>query len=163
MTRVEIILIIMFIIIQGEILWNRYKPIIKIKRKAKKEEVIKSLVAKQKEDDLIVEKDKDITTIDEYIKYIKEILDNYSRSRSKRISLRTRQDLLLKTINMIPIAARYINLNFYYNLDDSEWYKLTDRDMMMLLETAYNDYTHENLDSLNSIFTAALRLRDDKR
>ena len=34
---------------------------------------------------------------------------------------------------------------------------------MMLLESAYNDYTHENLDSLNSIFTAALRLRDDKR
>ena len=70
---------------------------------------------------------------------------------------------LLKTIDIIPVASRHINLNYYYNLEDKEWYKLTDRDMMMLLESAYNDYTHENLDSLNSIFTAALRLRDDKR
>ena len=71
--------------------------------------------------------------------------------------------ILLKTIDIIPVASRHINLNYYYNLEDKEWYKLTDRDMMMLLESAYNDYTHENLDSLNSIFTAALRLRDDKR
>ena len=82
---------------------------------------------------------------------------------NKKIALRTRQELLLKTIDIIPVASRHINLNYYYNLEDKEWYKLTDRDMMMLLESAYNDYTHENLDSLNSIFTAALRLRDDKR
>ena len=35
--------------------------------------------------------------------------------------------------------------------------------MVMILESAYNDYTHDNLDSLNSIITAILRLRDDKR
>ena len=101
--------------------------------------------------------------IDEYVNYIKQTLENYNNSRSKKIALRTRQELLLKTIDIIPVASRHINLNYYYNLEDKEWYKLTDRDMMMLLESAYNDYTHENLDSLNSIFTAALRLRDDKR
>ena len=101
--------------------------------------------------------------IDEYVNYIKQMLENYNNSRNKKIALRTRQELLLKTIDIIPVASRHINLNYYYNLEDKEWYKLTDRDMMMLLESAYNDYTHENLDSLNSIFTAALRLRDDKR
>ena len=163
MKDTNIILIVMFIIIQGEILWNRYKPVIKRRQKTRKEEVIKSLAERQKEDEIIVEKDKDIKMIDEYVNYIKQTLENYNNSRSKKIALRTRQELLLKTIDIIPVASRHINLNYYYNLEDKEWYKLTDRDMMMLLESAYNDYTHENLDSLNSIFTAALRLRDDKR
>ena len=163
MKDTNIILIVMFIIIQGEILWNRYKPVIKRRQKTRKEEIIKSLAERQKEDELVVEKDKDITMIDEYIAYIKLFLDNYNSSRSKRISLKKRQDLLIKTFNILPVVSRHIDLNYYYNLDDKEWYKLTDRDMIMLLESAYNDYTHENLESLNSIFTAALRLRDDKR
>ena len=94
---------------------------------------------------------------------LKEVLDSYNKSRSKKVALRTRQELLIRTINIIPVASRHIDLNYYYNLEDKEWYSLTDRDMFMLLESASNDYTHDNLDSLNSIFTAALRLRDDKR
>jgi hypothetical protein len=163
MNRTEIILLIMFIIIQAEILWNRYKPVYKSVKKHRKDEVLKSLIAKQKEDALVIEKDQDITMIDNYMEYIKVFIENYNSSRSKRIALKSRQELLIKTVDILPIVARHIDLNYYYNLDDKEWYKLTDRDMIMLLETAYNDYTHENLDSLNSIITAALRLRDDKR
>lgn len=163
MSKADIIIIILFVIVHVELLLEKYKRVFKKFRKNKKAEIIKSLATRQKEDELVVEKDKDITMIDEYVNYIKQILENYNNSRSKKIALRTRQELLLKTIDIIPVASRHINLNYYYNLEDKEWYKLTDRDMMMLLESAYNDYTHENLDSLNSIFTAALRLRDDKR
>lgn len=163
MSKADIIIIILFVIVHVELLLEKYKRVFKKFRKNKKAEIIKSLATRQKEDELVVEKDKDITMIDEYVNYIKQTLENYNNSRSKKIALRTRQELLLKTIDIIPVASRHINLNYYYNLEDKEWYKLTDRDMMMLLESAYNDYTHENLDSLNSIFTAALRLRDDKR
>lgn len=163
MSKADIIIIILFVIVHVELLLEKYKRVFKKFRKNKKAEIIKSLATRQKEDELVVEKDKDITMIDEYVNYIKQILENYNNSRSKKIALRTRQELLLKTIDIIPVASRHINLNYYYNLEDKEWYKLTDRDMMMLLESAYNDYTHENIDSLNSIFTAALRLRDDKR
>ena len=163
MSKADIIIIILFVIVHIELLLEKYKRVFKKFRKNKKAEIIKSLAIRQKEDELVVEKDKDITMIDEYVNYIKQTLENYNNSRSKKIALRTRQELLLKTIDIIPVASRHINLNYYYNLEDKEWYKLTDRDMMMLLESAYNDYTHENLDSLNSIFTAALRLRDDKR
>lgn len=163
MSKADIIIIILFMIVHVELLLEKYKRVFKKFRKNKKAEIIKSLAIRQKEDELVVEKDKDITMIDEYVNYIKQTLENYNNSRSKKIALRTRQELLLKTIDIIPVASRHINLNYYYNLEDKEWYKLTDRDMMMLLESAYNDYTHENLDSLNSIFTAALRLRDDKR
>ena len=163
MSKADIIIIILFVIVHVELLLEKYKRVFKKFRKNKKDEIIKSLAIRQKEDELVVEKDKDITMIDEYVNYIKQTLENYNNSRSKKIALRTRQELLLKTIDIIPVASRHINLNYYYNLEDKEWYKLTDRDMMMLLESAYNDYTHENLDSLNSIFTAALRLRDDKR
>ena len=163
MSKADIIIIILFVIVHVELLLEKYKRVFKKFRKNKKAEIIKSLAIRQKEDELVVEKDKDITMIDEYVNYIKQTLENYNNSRSKKIALRTRQELLLKIIDIIPVASRHINLNYYYNLEDKEWYKLTDRDMMMLLESAYNDYTHENLDSLNSIFTAALRLRDDKR
>ena len=163
MSKADIIIIILFVIVHVELLLEKYKRVFKKFRKNKKAEIIKSLAIRQKEDELVVEKDKDITMIDEYVNYIKQLLENYNNSRNKKIALRTRQELLLKTIDIIPVASRHINLNYYYNLEDKEWYKLTDRDMMMLLESAYNDYTHENLDSLNSIFTAALRLRDDKR
>ena len=163
MSKADIIIIILFVIVHVELLLEKYKRVFKKFRKNKKAEIIKSLATRQKEDELVVEKDKDITMIDEYVNYIKQMLENYNNSRNKKIALRTRQELLLKTIDIIPVASRHINLNYYYNLEDKEWYKLTYRDMMMLLESAYNDYTHENLDSLNSIFTAALRLRDDKR
>ena len=163
MSKADITIIILFVIVHVELLLEKYKRVFKKFRKNKKAEIIKSLAIRQKEDELVVEKDKDITMIDEYVNYIKQMLENYNNSRNKKIALRTRQELLLKTIDIIPVASRHINLNYYYNLEDKEWYKLTDRDMMMLLESAYNDYTHENLDSLNSIFTAALRLRDDKR
>lgn len=163
MSKSDIIVIALFIIVHIELIFEKYKHNFKKFRKTRKEEILKSLATKQKEDALVVEKDKDITMIDDYVEYVKSVLDSYNKSRSKKVALRTRQELLIRTINIIPVASRHIDLNYYYNLEDKEWYSLTDRDMFMLLESAYNDYTHDNLDSLNSIFTAALRLRDDKR
>ena len=72
--------------------------------------------------------------IDEYVNYIKQLLENYNNSRNKKIALRTRQELLLKTIDIIPVASRHINLNYYYNLEDKEWYKLTDKETLMLYQ-----------------------------
>jgi len=157
------LLLVIFIILEGQLLWYRYKPLYEKNKKVKGDEILKSLANKQKEDALIVERDKDIVSLDEYISYIKDFLQKYHRSRNKKISYRTRQDLLLTTIKVLPVISKHIQLNYYYNLDDKEWYKLTDKDMISLLETAYNDYTHDNLDSLNTIISAALRLRDDKR
>lgn len=159
----DIMLLIMFLIVEGQLLWYRYKPLYLNFKKSKDNDIIKNLANRQKEEDLVVEKDKDITDIDEYINYVKSFIDSYHKSRSKKISYRTRQDLLFKTIQILPVVSKHITLNYYYNLEDKEWYKLTDRDMVMILESAYNDYTHDNLDSLNSIITAVLRLRDDKR
>lgn len=157
------LLLVIFIILEGQLLWYRYKPLYEKNKKVKGDEILKSLANKQKEDALIVERDKDIVSLDEYINYIKDFLQKYHKSRNKKISYRTRQDLLLATIKVFPVISKHIQLNYYYNLDDKEWYKLTDKDMIGLLETAYNDYTHDNLDSLNTIISAALRLRDDKR
>ena len=134
MSKADIIIIILFVIVHVELLLEKYKRVFKKFRKNKKAEIIKSLATRQKEDELVVEKDKDITMIDEYVNYIKQMLENYNNSRNKKIALRTRQELLLKTIDIIPVASRHINLNYYYNLEDKEWYKLTDRDMMMLYE-----------------------------
>lgn len=157
------LLIIFFIIIQIELFCTILKPKVKLFNKKKREEAVKVLMNKKMEDDLVLEKDKDINDIDIYIAFIKTVLDNYNNSRSKKISYRTRQTLLIETFKILPTISKYITLDYYYNLDDKEWYNLTDRDMMMLLESSYNDYTHDNLDSLNSIITAVLRLRDDRR
>ena len=158
-----LISVLCFIIIEVQLFFYYKYPIIKKKRKIKQTDVVNTLATKKMEDDLILEKDKDITLIDNYMKMIQDFLFNYNKSRSKKIAYRTRQTLLIETIKLIPVFSKYITLNYYYNLDDKEWAELTDRDMVLLLETAYNDFTHDNLDSINSVITAVLRLRDDKR
>lgn len=137
----------------------------KIKRRIKFKEpnVINTIANKKLEDDLVIEKDRDLVLIDEYINFIKNILDKYNNSRNKRIAYRTRQEINFETFKIVPIVNKYITLAYYYNLDDKDWYQLTDTELMKMLEAAYNDYTHDNLDSLNSIISVALRLRDDKR
>ena len=83
MSKADIIIIILFVIVHVELLLEKYKRVFKKFRKNKKAEIIKSLAIRQKEDELVVEKDKDITMIDEYVNYIKQTLENYNNSRSK--------------------------------------------------------------------------------
>lgn len=162
MKLTDVALIVMFIIVHIELILYKHSDIFKRFKRNKKEVIIKSLSTKQREDELVLEKDKDLTSLDEYTKYIKTIIDDYNKSRSKRISLKTRKEALLETFKIVPIASKYITLNYYYNLEDKE-FNLNDKELMTMLETAYNDYNHDNLDSLNSIFTVVLRLRDEKK
>ncbi len=157
------IVIALFVIAEVQLIWYRYKPLYLKAKKDRQEDVVKKLVNKKMEDDLVLEKDKDITDIDKYMEYIKSIIDSYNSSRSKRISYRTRQELLLETIKILPTVAKYISLEYYYNLDDKEWYKLTDKDMILALEEVNRNYSHDNLECLNTAISASLRLRDDKR
>ena len=64
MSKADIIIIILFVIVHVELLLEKYKRVFKKFRKNKKAEIIKSLATRQKEDELVVEKDKDITMID---------------------------------------------------------------------------------------------------
>ena len=68
MSKADIIIIILFVIVHVELLLEKYKRVFKKFRKNKKAEIIKSLATRQKEDELVVEKDKDITMIDDIIK-----------------------------------------------------------------------------------------------
>lgn len=94
---------------------------------------------------------------------IKNVLSDYNTSRRKDISLRTKQNLLYETFKVEPTISKYITLDYYYDLDDSEFTSLSDKDLMKMLESSYNDYTHDNLNSLNTIISVVLRLRDDKK
>ena len=159
----NLLIIILFILAETQLLWYRYKPLYKILKKNKKDNVTKTLADKQKQDDIILERDKDLGAIDKYVEYIATVISRFNKSRNKIIAYRIRQELLIKTIHIIPIASKYITVKCYYNLEDKEWCKLTDKDLMLALESSYNAYTHENLQSLDDIFSIAIRLRDDRK
>ena len=160
--KVEIVIIILFIIIETQVLWNRYKPFCKTYTKAKSDDALKSLINKQKEEDLILEKEHDLILIDYYIESIHAFITKYHRNRSKRISYNSRQELLYRTISIIPIISKYIPLEFPDN-DNNEFYNLNDQELLINLENYYNDYTHDNLSCLQKIILIVIRIRDDKK
>ena len=133
----------------------------KSNRKIKKEvSAVTSLAEKKIKDDLDLERDKDLVLIDEYMSYISEVINKFNTSRSKKVSLNTRQILLNKTVQMISIFDKYITIDFYYDPYDSTFNNLTDRELMELLESVYNDFTHNNLECFNNILSLVIRLRD---
>ena len=133
----------------------------KSNRKIKKEvSAVTSLAEKKIKDDLDLERDKDLVLIDEYMSYISEVINKFNTSRSKKVSLNTRQILLSKTIQMIFIFDKYITIDFYYDPYDPTFKNLTDRELMELLESVYNDFTHNNLECFNNILSLVIRLRD---
>ena len=137
--------------------------LLKSKKKVaiEKKTVTDTLMTKKIEDDLVIEKDRDLVLIDSYIEFIRKFIDDYNQSRPKKLTYRQRQTLNHETFKVLPTVSKYVDLDFYYDLDDKEFTSLTDKELMLMLESSYNDYTHDNLDSLNTIVNVSLRLRDD--
>ena len=134
----------------------------KVSKKIKEErEFATTMQEKKLKDDIDLEKDRDLVLIDDYMKDVKDILDRYNNSRSKKIAYTTRQKLLYATITMIPVFNKYIIIDFYYDPDDSYLKNMSDRDLMKMLESSYNDFTHDNLEGFNSILSIVLKLRDN--
>ena len=157
-----LIIIVLFIIIEAQVLWNRYKPFCKTYTKSKSDDALKSLITKQKEEDLVLEKEHDLILIDSYIETVHEFIIKYHRNRSKRIAYSSRQELLYKTISIIPIVSKYISLEFP-DKDNNEFYNLKDEELLINLGNYYNDYTHDNLSCLQKIILIVIRIRDDKK
>ena len=68
---------------------------IKSKMKIRKEvAAVTSLTEKKLKDDMSLEKDKDFVIIDDYMKYLKEVMEKYDKSRSKKVAYATRQNLI---------------------------------------------------------------------
>ena len=144
------------------LLQNKLKEY-KVKKNIKKEvEVVTTLTEKKMKDDIDLEKDKDLVAFDEYMKYIKSVIDRYNNSRNKKIAFRTKQELLGRTVEILPLFNKYIDIDFFYDLDDPTYKGVTERDLMMMLESIYNDFTHNNLESFNNIVSVVMRLRDMK-
>ena len=136
---------------------------IRTKMKIKKEvAAVTSLTEKKMKDDLDLERDKDFVSIDEYMKYLKDVIEKFDKSRSKKIAYNTRQRLLNETIQIIPVFDKYIGIDYFYDPEDTTFKNMSDRELMELLESIYNDFTHDNLESFNSIISVVLRLRDGK-
>lgn len=156
---------ILMIIMEVELLFLIVVQFLKMKKtykkvKLEKQSVVDTLTSKKIEDDLVIEKDKDLVLIDTFMEYIKSFIEDYHRT--KKLTYRKRQDINYETFKIVATISKYITLDYYYDLDDEEFTKLSDKELMKVLETSYNDYTHDNLESLNRIITIALRLRDDK-
>ena len=159
----NILILILFIIVESQLLWYRYKPLYKILKTRKKEDITKTLANKQREDDLLLEKDRDLSAIDNYMEYIDFIIHRYNTSRNKKIARLTRVCLLHSTVKILPTISKYIQFDGLNRLDDKGFNSLSERDLMMSLESAYNDYSHENLECLNEIISIAIRLRDEQK
>ena len=151
-----ILLLVLYLILEKK-LHNH-----KINKKLKEErEFTTTLQEKKLKDDIDLEKDRDLVLINDYMKDIKDILDKYNNSRSKKIAYATRQKLLYTTITMIPIFNKYIIIDFYYDPEDSYLKNMSDRDLMKMLESSYNDFTQDNLEGFNNILSIVLKLRDN--
>lgn len=154
---ITIVLVLVLYIILEKKLHN-----IKITKKIKEErEFTTTMQEKKLKDDIDLERDRDLGLIKDYMKDVKDILDRYNNSRSKKIAYTTRQRLLYITITMIPIFNKYIVIDFYYDPDDSYLKNMSDKDLMKMLESSYNDFTQENLEGFNNILSIVLKLRDN--
>jgi len=153
---------ITFLLVVYLLAQNKLKEV-KARMNIKKEvEVVTTLAEKKLKDDIDLEKDKDLVLIDEYMKYLSSVIIKYNKSRSKRVAYTTRQELLAKTVSIVPIFSKYINIDYFYDPGDVTYKDVTDRDLMMMLESTYNDFTHDNLESFNNILSVVMRIRDDK-
>ena len=134
------LLLLVYMLLQNKIKEYRVKKNIK-----KEVEVVTTLTEKKMKDDIDLEKDKDLVTIDQYMEYINAVIERYNNSRNKRIAFRTKQELLSRTVKIIPLFTKYIDIDFFYDIDDPAYKGVTERDLMMMLESIYNDFTHSNL------------------
>lgn len=155
-------IIILFLIIICLVIINILLIKNTLNRTLEKRIITNTIYKKKLEDDFIQEKEEDIININKYLKYIKESIDKYNNSRSKKISFRTRRSLLYYTILFIPYFTKYTEISFDYDIDSIYWKKLDDRDIMKNLIESYNSFSIESPESFNDIVKNILLLSDNR-
>ena len=138
---------------------NRIKEVKTRKNINKEVEAVTALTEKKKKEDRELEYDKDLVAIDGYMNLIKTFLDSYHSSRRK-VSKEVKQNLVYETMKVVPIFSKYIVIDFYYSSDDEVLSKIKEKELVAMLESAFNDFTHDNLESFNNMITVILKLRD---
>lgn len=128
----------------------------------KKENIVSVLTNIKKEDDFIIDREKDDILIDNYLFIVKDIISSYEKSRSKVIAFRTRRKLLYYTIMIIPIISKYTQIDIEYDIASKILPKRTDKDIMRLLIEAYNSFSKDALESFNDLLLCSLLLSDNK-
>ena len=128
----------------------------------KKENIVSVLTNIKKEDDFIIDREKDDILIDNYLSVVKDIISSYEKSRSKVIAFRTRRKLLYYTIMIIPIISKYTQIDIEYDIASKILPKRTDKDIMRLLIEAYNSFSKDALESFNDLLLCSLLLSDNK-
>lgn len=128
----------------------------------KKENIVSVLTNIKKEDDFIIDREKDDILIDNYLSIVKDIISSYEKSRSKVIAFRTRRKLLYYTIMIIPIISKYTQIDIDYDVTSKILPKRTDKDIMRLLVGAYNSFSKDALESFNDLLLCSLLLSDNK-
>lgn len=128
----------------------------------KKENIVSVLTNIKKEDDFIIDREKDDILIDNYLSVVKDIISSYEKSRSKVIAFRTRRKLLYYTIMIIPTISKYTQIDIDYDVASKILPKRADKDIMRLLVEAYNSFSKDALESFNDLLLCSLLLSDNK-
>lgn len=128
----------------------------------KKENIVSVLTNIKKEDDFIIDREKDDILIDNYLSIVKDIISSYEKSRSKVIAFRTRRKLLYYTIMIIPVISKYTQIDIDYDVASKILPKRADKDIMRLLVEAYNSFSKDALESFNDLLLCSLLLSDNK-
>lgn len=118
------------------------------KRKSKSTNVVDELMKIQENIDFDISQEKDSLRINEYLKELKSVLDRYDSIRSRVVSTKIKRELLLSTIDIIPVFSKYIDV-----IIDRDKYKeesnLDNKEIMRLLKENYNSYSNVSLDVFN--------------
>lgn len=118
------------------------------KRKSKSTNVVDELMKIQENIDFDISQEKDSLRINEYLKELKSVLDRYDSIRSRIVSTKIKRELLLSTIDIIPVFSKYIDVTI-----DKDKYKeesnLDNKEIMKLLKENYNSYSNVSLDVFN--------------
>lgn len=122
----------------------------------------KALANYRMEDDFLLDKEHDDILIDNYMNVLKNVIDNFNKSRSKQIAFRTRRLILYETIMIIPIITKYIDLNFDYDTSSKILPKRTDKDIIRALSESYNSFSKDAPEAFNDIILCVLYLGDNK-
>lgn len=128
----------------------------------KSETIVEVLTSIKKEDDFVLDKERDSILIDEYLKEVKSLIDSFDKSRSKLVSFRTRRKFIYDTIMIIPVISKYMDLSIEYDTTSKLLSRKTDRDIMILLTEAYNSFSKEAPEAFNDILLCSLLLSDNK-
>lgn len=155
---------ILYIILTAIILAELVTIIIisRVKIDKKKENIVSVLTNIKKEDDFIIDREKDDILIDNYLYIVKDIISSYEKSRSKVIAFRTRRKLLYYTIMIIPVISKYTQIDIDYDIASKILPKRADKDIMRLLVEAYNSFSKDALESFNDLLLCSLLLSDNK-